>query len=73
MRNSENFGARITENRASKRKIWFWKLWRVNGHFRTFRGVFVEFLSGEKLWHERIRALAKTGNFLRISCIYFPT
>jgi hypothetical protein len=28
----------------------------------------VEFLSGEKLWHERIRALAKTGNFWGIFC-----
>jgi hypothetical protein len=25
MRNAENFGARIMENRASNRKIWFWK------------------------------------------------
>jgi hypothetical protein len=29
MVNSEDFGARITENRAMDRKIWLWKLWMV--------------------------------------------
>jgi hypothetical protein len=66
MRNSENFGARITENGALDRKIWFWKLWRVKWSFKKVLGVFVEFFSGGKLWRERTRALAKTGNFSQI-------
>jgi hypothetical protein len=59
----ENFGARIMENRAPDRKIWFWKLWSVKWSFQKVLGVFVEFLSGSKLWHERTRALVNTRNF----------
>jgi hypothetical protein len=38
MRNSENFGVRITENRASDRKMWFSKLWRVKCFFQKVIG-----------------------------------
>jgi hypothetical protein len=43
MRNSENFGARITKNGTSDRKIWYWEFWRVKWSFHTVLGVFVEF------------------------------
>jgi hypothetical protein len=58
--NSENFGARIMENRVPDRKIWLWKIWRAQWYFQKVLGVFVEFLSGCKLWHERTVALLRS-------------
>jgi hypothetical protein len=66
MRNSENFGARIMENGALYRKIWLWNISRSNSLFKRFWGVFVEFLSGWKLWCKRTGAHEKFGNFLGI-------
>jgi hypothetical protein len=71
MRNSENLRARIMKNRALDRNIWLWKPWMVKWSFWKVLGVFVEFMSGWKFWHERTRALAKIGNFLDIFGEFF--
>jgi hypothetical protein len=64
MRNSENLGARITENRALDRKIWA-PLEAFRGKM-VFSGVlwgFLEFWRGWRVLAQKARALAKFVNF----------
>jgi hypothetical protein len=47
------------KNGVLDRKIWLQKVWRAQQSFQKVLVVFVEFLSGCKIWSKRTGALAK--------------
>jgi hypothetical protein len=64
MRNSENLGTRITENRALDRKIWALEAFRGKIVFSgAFWGFFLEFWSGSMVFPQKTGALVKFENF----------